>query len=249
MIQRLRQLTPMQGCQLWLADLDAPAAPHEFDCLSADELARAKRFSFARHRDRFLAGRAALRQLLASRTGQPPAALAFGYGPHGKPFLQGASVLTFNMSHSEGIGLIALDDEDGAETPGAIGVDVELLRTLPDAPELAAANFEPEECEALIHLCEPARSQAFLVGWTRKEACLKALGSGFSSPTRLATGLAMDACSVIWKSGVAGNTHRASVLSFELPGNLAVAALARLQSSTNDMPDRSAATAGAALST
>ena len=249
MIQRLRQLTPMQGCQLWLADLDAPCAPHEFDCLSADELARAKRFTFSRHRDRFLAGRAALRQLVARRTGQPPEALAFDYGPHGKPFLRGASGPAFNMSHSEGIGLIALDDEDREATPGAIGVDVELLRTLPDAPELAAANFEPEECETLIQLCEPARSQAFLIGWTRKEACLKALGSGFSSPTRLATGLAMDARSVTWKVGAADATHRASLLSFELPGHLAVAALARLQSSTNDMHALSAATTGSALTT
>ena len=211
--QRLRQIAPLEGCQLWLADLDAPAAPQEFDCLSADELARAGRFTFARHRHRFMAGRAALRQLLARRIGQPAGALEFSYGPHGKPFLDGTFMPAFNMSHSEGIGLVALADEGSETPPGAIGVDVEMLRAMSDAPALAAANFEPEECEALVRLQEPARSKAFLIGWTRKEACLKPLPS-------------------------------ASVRSFELPGHLAVAALARLQAPVRDP---SAAAALAAL--
>ena len=238
--QRLRQIAPLEGCQLWLADLDAPAAPQEFDCLSADELARAGRFAFARHRHRFMAGRAALRQLLAGRTGQPAGTLEFAYGPHGKPLLKGAFAPAFNMSHSEGIGLLAVGDEDSETTPGAIGVDVEVLRAMSDAPALAAANFEPDECEQLARLREPARSKAFLIGWTRKEACLKALGSGFSAPVRLATGLAMEARSVAW------HHHHASVQSFELPGQLAVAALARLQQ-VHTHP--SASTACAALST
>jgi 4'-phosphopantetheinyl transferase len=244
MTHRLRQLDAMEGCQLWLADLDAPAAPQEFDCLSADELARAGRFTFARHRHRFMAGRAALRQLLARRIGQPAGALEFSYGPHGKPFLDGAFMPAFNMSHSDGIGLVALADEGSETPPGAIGVDVEMLRAMSDAPALAAANFEPEECEALVRLQEPARSKAFLIGWTRKEACLKALGSGFSGPARLATGLAMEARSVTWQDGATGTPHHASVRSFELPGHLAVAALARLQAPVHAP---SAATALAAL--
>ena len=222
-VHRLQQFATLDGCQLWLVDLDAPALPQEFDDLSAEELARAGRFSFAHHRKRFLAGRAALRQLLARHLGRSPDTLALGYGPHGKPFLQDCRAPAFNLSHSEGIGLVALLAE---HNDAAIGVDIEVLRPLPDAPELAAANFESAECDQLEHMCEPDRSKAFLVGWTRKEACLKALGSGFSGPTRLATGLELDAGVVAWKDGAA------SVRSFELPAHGAVASLARLQTAS-----------------
>ena len=222
-VHRLQQFATLDGCQLWLVDLDAPALPQEFDDLSAEELARAGRFSFARHRTRFLAGRAALRRLLARHLDRSPATLALGYGAHGKPFLQDSPAPAFNLSHSEGIGLVALLDARSGAAIAAIGVDIEVLRPLPDAPDLAAANFEPAECDQLGQMCEPERSKAFLVGWTRKEACLKALGSGFSGPTRLATGLGLEAGVVAWKHGAA------SVRSFELPAQGAVASLARLQ--------------------
>jgi 4'-phosphopantetheinyl transferase len=220
-VHRLQPLAALEGCQLWLVDLDAPALPNEFDGLPREELARADRFYFARDRARFLAGRRALREVLGARTGRAPGALALGYGPQGKPYLQDAPAPAFNLSHSGGIGLVALLD-DGGDAQAAIGVDIETLRPLPDARELAVANFEPDECEALERLPEPERSKAFLIGWTRKEACLKALGSGFSGPARLATGLQLDAGVVAWDSSTA------SVRSFELQSHGAVASLARL---------------------
>lgn len=221
-LHRLRHIASLEDCQLWLVDLDAPALPQEFDCLATDELARAGRFTFARHRERFLAGRAALRLLLSHRTNQPPAALRLDYGPYGKPFLPGSGTPAFNMSHSHGIGLIAVGDT--SEPLASIGVDIEVLRPVPDAPELAAiASFEPDECAQLQALGETAaRDTAFLLGWTRKEACLKALGSGFSGPSRVATGLTPQQRTAAWSG------QRAALHSIELPESDAVAALARL---------------------
>ena len=66
-----------------------------------------------------------------------------------------------------------------------IGVDVELQRAVPDALALAARNFTPAEYADLRSLEGPERDVAFLRCWTRKEACLKAIGCGLSIEPRL----------------------------------------------------------------
>lgn len=75
---------------------------------------------------------------------------------------------------------------------GDVGVDVELQRPVPDALRLAASNFTPREQRELRETpAGSARERAFLYGWTRKEACLKALGSGLSiDPAGFDAGLA-----------------------------------------------------------
>src|SRR5215470_8358816 len=55
--------------------------------LSADERERAGCFYFGRDRDRFVAGRGQLREILARYLRVPPSAVAFSYGPQGKPRL------------------------------------------------------------------------------------------------------------------------------------------------------------------
>ena len=76
---------------------------------------------------------------------------------------------------------------------GEIGVDVELLRPMPDAIDLARQNFSAAECAELAATPSEDQALAFLLGWTRKEACLKAIGSGLSiSPNIFTAGLAMD---------------------------------------------------------
>ncbi|MFC5609246.1 4'-phosphopantetheinyl transferase family protein [Variovorax soli] len=230
---RILPLDTIENCRLWLVDLDLPLSPGELGFLSPDEHARARRFAFARDRERFLAGRAALRRLLSQCTGRPSPSLALAYGPFGKPWLPAPRAPAFNMSHSHGLGLVAIRTE--CVTGESIGVDIEVLRPMSDAAELAGANFEPDESDELRTLPEPARSRAFLLGWTRKEACLKALGSGFSGPSRVATGLNAQARTVAWAA------HRAALHSVDLPQFGAVAALARLlppaQASTSHRRD------------
>jgi 4'-phosphopantetheinyl transferase len=82
----------------------------------------------------------------------------------------------FNLSHS---GILALY----AFTSGrAVGVDVELIRKVPDADDLAERFFSPTETALLRALPPDRRSLAFLACWTRKEAFIKALGLGLSCP-------------------------------------------------------------------
>lgn len=164
--------SPTACVQLWQVDLDLPACAAGIAMLSDDEWARARRFAFERDRRRYLAAHAALRQLLSDATDLPGALLEWREGPHGKPALQPATGLQFNLSHSGNVALVAIHPRD------ELGVDVEQLRPLPDAMLLAEAHLTPDEQSALARLTGTAREQAFLCCWTRKEACLKAVGLG-----------------------------------------------------------------------
>jgi len=147
--------------------------------LTPDERQRAARFVFERDRRRFITARARLRQLLGARLGVAPESLQFVYNAHGKPALarpQGARDLRFNLSHCEDVAVYAF--ADGAE----VGIDVEALRVLPDADDVAMRFFSANERAAYQRLSLHERPQGFFNCWTRKEAFIKALGSGLSHP-------------------------------------------------------------------
>ena len=172
-------------CQLWLVDLDAPLADSALASLSSEERARATRFAFDRDRQRYLAAHVALRHVLSAATHHAVADLRFEIGPAGKPHLAGSEQYHFNLSHSDRFGLIAISLE------AEIGVDLEMLRPMPDWAELVQAHFSPAEFAALEQAEDaPTRDKAFLLGWTRKEACLKAIGIGLDHDLRaLQTGV------------------------------------------------------------
>jgi len=173
---------------VWEIDLGSAPGDAELAVLSRDECERASRFVFARDRRRFLAAHVALRHLLARRADAPAAQLCFAAGPFGKPRLSEASRdCSFNLSHSEDIALVALAPD------GEVGVDVEMLRTMDDAPALSERNFTARECAELAEVAIDARAHAFLRCWTRKEACLKAIGSGLSiAPETFEAGVGTD---------------------------------------------------------
>jgi len=163
-------------CELWRIDLDQHVPAAALAKLSADEAARARRFVFERDRHRFIAAHAALRQVLGQHSGQAGERLRFVAGRFGKPALASAD-LHFNLSHSHGTGLVALSTRD------ELGVDVEVLRPMPDALALAAAYFSAAEQAALAACPAAQRDRAFFICWTRKEACLKAVGIGLDLAT------------------------------------------------------------------
>lgn len=217
----LRPIIVPAPFEVWLAELHTEPADSLLASLSDRERQRAARFVFARDRRRYLAAHCALRHLLAVRTGVPASALQFLEGPQGKPALHGTRACAFNLSHSEDIALVALAED------GDIGIDVEMLRPMPDAVELAQRNFSASECAELAATPPPQQDLAFLLGWTRKEACLKAIGSGLSiAPHIFTAGLSVAPCSVQIETpaGVIG-VH---VQSFSA-GPQIVASLARIE--------------------
>ena len=157
----MTRLETPEGVTVWQISLDKPPASVY---LSPDEQARAERFRFARDRECYTTCRSALRVLLGDALGLAPEAVVFTYGPQGKPR---CSELSFNVSHSNSLALIAL---------GAEGVDIEKLRTDFDPHELGRRVFTESEREQLC------THDDFFAIWTRKEAVIKAEGGGFSSP-------------------------------------------------------------------
>jgi 4'-phosphopantetheinyl transferase len=160
--------------------LDEPAWPSAelHASLEPTEHERAARFRFEEHRKRFVHGRGLLRHLLGRLLALPPAQLRFDYGPQGKPQLatgRGAA-LDFNFSHSGPWALLGISD--GA----AIGVDIELPRAVPELTKIARQHFAAGEQRALAALPASDQPAAFLAGWTRKEAFVKALGGGLAVP-------------------------------------------------------------------
>lgn len=162
---------------VWRANLDLSTEQIESlsEILSTDELARAKKFRFPRHRRRFIAARATLRQLLGNYLQTKPSKVAFAYSDRGKPFLADShedSCLQFNVSHSQEYALI------GFTFNRLIGVDVEYLRPMPDAEQIAQRFFTAREFSLVQNAA--LKDRLFFQLWTAKEAYLKAIGTGLS---------------------------------------------------------------------
>ncbi len=163
---------------LWRVLLDRP--PREIatmrGLLSAEEAHRAERFRFKRHAARFVVGRAILRRILATALDEEPGHLSITTTARGKPILlpRRGRQLYFNLSHAGPVALYALT------RCGPVGVDIERYTITPHMDRLAARVFTPEERAAFRAIPPDRRPAAFLAGWTRKEALLKATGQGIA---------------------------------------------------------------------
>lgn len=170
-------LKPADGeVHVFSAPLDIPAERIDElgSWLSDDEWQRARRFHLQRDRRRFVAGRGTLREILTALLGINPRSLTFAYGESGKPQIAApaaARSLHFNLAHSDSIAVYAVAKH-------ALGVDVERIRAMDDAEQIAERFFSPREKLCLMALPAEQRAEAFFNCWTRKEACLKAIGSG-----------------------------------------------------------------------
>lgn len=164
---------------IWQVDLSASTQRlEEFgQCLSTDERLRSERLRSPAHRDRCIRRRAILRTLLARYLGRGPSDIAFGYNEHGKPELSGNTngQLEFNVTHSEQLLLIAISNQR------RLGIDVERPRPGLDLAKIAGELFSSSEIADLQATQVRRRDETFLRLWTRKEAVLKALGTGMAT--------------------------------------------------------------------
>lgn len=160
--------------QLWWARLDDLAADEAWyeAALSADELERAMAFRFAADRRRFTLARGALRALLGRYLGVEPRAVAFVYGPQGKPALAARPELHFNLSHARDCALYAV------ARGRPVGVDLEFIDRSLDLAATARYACGPAERRALAACPPQLRHTLFYTYWVRKEALIKAHGGG-----------------------------------------------------------------------
>jgi len=160
-----------------VVDLDEPPRPLDVleATLATDERERAARFRFPRDARRFVAGRGLLRHMLGRYLGEEPERIVFTYGATGKPRLaDGGAGPGFNISHSGSLALLAVGPCD------RIGIDIERIRPVEDADQIATRCFSARERTTFSALDAAHRLDGFFNCWTRKEAFVKALGEGLT---------------------------------------------------------------------
>lgn len=172
------QLIP-ESVDVWLFPLQ-----HSLDMLnrmqqtlSSGEKQRAARLTKKADGDHYIAAHGILRVLLGLYMKIDPEKLAFNSDANGKPSLDTRITkknLHFNLSHSHEYGLLAVSLDS------AVGVDLEYIKKQAAFLKIAKRFFTPAEYKALQKTPKDLQKEAFFTGWCRKEALLKALGTGIA---------------------------------------------------------------------
>lgn len=173
-------------------DLDAVVVDERQ--LSGSERERVARKATPGLRQRQAASFQCLRVTLGEVLGLAPIAVPIGIAEGGKPCLvnDDARGLHFNLSHSGGVGMLAWG-------PRELGADVEALIARP-SDGLAEEILTPRELSVWRTLPGDAQRPWLTRAWVRKEAALKAVGSGLRiAPRTVDVGGGDDAEGSTWK--------------------------------------------------
>jgi 4'-phosphopantetheinyl transferase len=130
-------------------------------------------------RRRYVAVHGAVRLILAARLGVPAADLRWRRGENGKPTLTDRDDLQVNLSHSEDLAMLAI------ATGVPVGVDVQRMQPRVDVARMAERYFPAAEAAYVAEASAEERAGRFFALWTRKEACLKAVGARLMQGLRL----------------------------------------------------------------
>ena len=166
---------PLQADELhvWklnIRQLNSIATHQLLSLLDASEMERMQRFVHAEDAQRYMAGRGLLKVLLAKYSTIAPHLIKLSISSNGKPYLQDNSLqLQFNLSHTSDIVLLVFGLHE------AVGVDVEAVKNDPMHLDIAKSYFSRAEQKQLLEEYKP---DYFFRCWTRREALLKANGSG-----------------------------------------------------------------------
>lgn len=145
-----------------------------------------------------------LRELLGVYTGQPPASIQFELGSHGKPRLPDRRV-SFSVAHTRGLALYAVACKI------EVGVDVERIDPARASLVVADAFMSAAATDRLRTCRDDVRAREFFRLWTRREALLKARGTGWFDESS-ATAAEGDTPSGWWLRELPlGPTHAAAV--------------------------------------
>lgn len=161
---------------IWLVAARSAPCAIAWTLLCPRERQRAVRFANPQLQARYVAAHAALRILVEAYFGVAVYRQTFTTTTFGKPRLAGYPEIQCNLSYSDDRILIGV-------APGAeIGLDIERIRAVADAAELVKLYFTAKEKSLLQSLPPDSLTfhQNFLTIWTRKEACLKAVGQGLN---------------------------------------------------------------------
>ena len=170
---------------IWLCQSDSVQDRTDYfmSALSSEEKARAERFKFDIHRNRFVLYHGFMREVLAKYLNVDPAAIEYKTGDKGKPSLSDSTCetqsLQFNLSHTQDNAMLAVTKK------AEVGIDIEHIDRNTDWKGICQRFFTQPEQKALFSIeTLEEQERAFYELWTRKEAYMKVLGTGLSlSPT------------------------------------------------------------------
>jgi len=175
-------MTDARRPDVWLVDVTDPAfqALADSDLPRPEDRARAEGMADPVRARVLLARRAALRIILARHTGRDAHSIRIVVAPGGKPVLvpdagtdgPGVPSAAFSVAHSGDLFAVAV----GSAT--SLGLDVERLRTLSRARQIATRWFGAAEAARLDDVSEDALDAEFMRLWTAKEALAKRHGAG-----------------------------------------------------------------------
>ena len=159
----------------WILEKDVhvwkfPVIPTDLSLLTGPEKALANQFRFEGDKCRFAVGRQALRYLLSKYLNIKPLDIGIDYSDRKKPVISFPVMdIHFNISHSGEWVLIGISRKE-------LGIDVEKIDPEFQYVDLLHEHFSLEEKSFISGAADPLR--AFLYLWTRKEALIKAWGTG-----------------------------------------------------------------------
>jgi 4'-phosphopantetheinyl transferase len=179
--QTAKPVLKPEQVHLWTVSFDLPDRKvNELgELLSDEELKKAERFRFLHLKRQYIVFHATLRKILASYLGLNESEIVFIHNDYGKPAVAehiNPSNLQFSMSRSLETGVYAfmLNNE--------IGIDIERINPLPDMESIVNRHFSINEKNIFDGLDHNEKINWFYTVWTRKEALLKAVGTGLYLP-------------------------------------------------------------------
>ncbi len=140
--------------------------------LTRDEKLRADKFRFTEDRDTYILCHGLLRSILSKKLKKNPSEAVFITDKNNKPGLVG-NPLYFNITHNRDAFAFAISKHF------YVGIDIENADQNIEFIPIINSYFGNEECKFILESQSDAQNRFFLL-WTRKEALLKALGTGIA---------------------------------------------------------------------
>ena len=160
------------GVEVFFAEIKNIGSRYSYlkNFASEDELSVASRFNSELYRRNYISCHALLRLILARRLDMKPFDLTFNKGKDNKPGLSCNSAY-FNITHTaEAFAFAIVKDSH-------VGIDLERIKPGIKIHAVIEKYFSNEEKKFIFGSDGDAMNRFFLL-WTRKEAFLKALGTG-----------------------------------------------------------------------
>ena len=160
---------------VFLINFDLFISDDFMEFLSNNEINRVNKIKSNKKKQQFIITRGITKKILSNILEKKHNQIEILYNQHGKPFINekyNNHSVEFNASHSGKYGLI------GVTLDNKIGVDIQKIKSDVDIEGLSSRFFSNNERDELMKLAKNKQSDAFYLGWVRKESFIKATGIG-----------------------------------------------------------------------